>query len=62
MGRLVREGPLMGRPELAGALLEALAEVNMVPGHVMSWEIDLLYFFSIISFLVILLLACIWGL
>ena len=36
MGRSVREGPLTGRPELAGALPEALAEVNMVPGHVVS--------------------------
>ena len=57
MGHLVREGPLTGRPELAGALPEALAEVNIVPGHVVSWEIDLLYFSSIISSLVVLLPA-----
>ena len=56
-GRSVREGPLTGRPKLARALPEALAEVNIVPGHVMSWEVNLLYFSSIISSLVISLLA-----
>jgi hypothetical protein len=47
----------MGRPELVKALPEALAEVDMIPGHVVSWEIDLLYFSSIISSLAILLPA-----
>jgi hypothetical protein len=56
-GHSVREGPLIERPELAGALPEALAEVDMVPSYVVSWEIDLLYFSSTISSLAVLLLA-----
>ena len=54
---LVREGLLTGRPELAEALPEALAEVDIVPGYVISWEVDLLYFSSTISFLAVLLLV-----
>ena len=52
----------MERPEPAGALPEALAEVDMVPGHVVSWEVDLLYFSSTVSSLAVSLPACIWGL
>jgi hypothetical protein len=58
-GRSVREGPLTGRPELVGALPEALAEVNIVPGYVVFWEVDLLYFSSTIFFLVVSLPACV---
>jgi hypothetical protein len=47
----------MGRPELVGALPEALAEVNIVPGYIVFWEVNLLYFSSIISFLAVLLPA-----
>ena len=61
-GCLVRERLLTGRPELVRALLEALAKVNIVLGYVMSWNINLLYFFFIIFSLVISLLAYIWGL
>jgi hypothetical protein len=43
----------MEQPELLGALPEALVEVDIVPGYIVSWEIDLLYFSSIISSLVI---------
>ena len=57
MGRLVREGPLTGRPELVGALLEALAKVDIVPGYIIFWDIDLLYFSSTISFLAVSLPA-----
>jgi hypothetical protein len=57
IGRSVREGPPTERPELAGALPEALAEVDMVSGYMVSWEIDLLYFSSTISSLVVLLPA-----
>jgi hypothetical protein len=35
-GHSVRKGPLMRRPELVGALLEALAEVDIVPGYIVS--------------------------
>jgi hypothetical protein len=56
-GHSVREGPLIGRPELVGALPEALAEVNIVPSYVVFWEVDLLYFSSTISFLAVLLPA-----
>jgi len=45
----------MERPEPVGALPEALAEVDMVPGYIVSWEIDLLYFSSTISSLAVLL-------
>ena len=61
-GRSVREGPLTGRPELAGALPEALAEVDMVPGYVVFWEADLLHFSSTISSLAVSLPAYVWGL
>jgi hypothetical protein len=57
MGRSVREGPPTERPELAGALPEALAEVNIIPGYVISWEIDLLHFSSTISSLAVSLPA-----
>jgi hypothetical protein len=56
-GYLVREGLPIGRPELAGALPEALAEVNIVPSYMVFWKINLLYFSSTIFFLVVLLLA-----
>jgi hypothetical protein len=56
-GRSVWEGPLTGRPELAEALLEALAEVDIVPGYIVFWEVDLLYFSSTISSLAVSLLA-----
>jgi hypothetical protein len=56
-GHSVREGPLTGRPELAEALPEALAEVNIVPGYMVSWEIDLLYFSSTVSSLAVSLPA-----
>jgi len=52
---LVREEPLTERPELAGALPEALAEVNIVPSYIVFWEINLLYFSFTISFLIVLL-------
>jgi hypothetical protein len=55
--RSVREGPLTGRPELVGALPEALAEVDIVPGYVIFWEVDLLYFSFTIFFLAVLLPA-----
>jgi hypothetical protein len=42
-----------GRPEPAGALPEALAEVDMVPGYIVSWEIDLLHFSSTVSSLAV---------
>jgi hypothetical protein len=51
----VREEPLTGRPELVGALPEALAEVNIVPDYIVFWEINLLYFSSIIFSLIVLL-------
>ena len=35
-GHSVREGPLTGRLELVRALPEALAEVNIVPGYIIS--------------------------
>ena len=54
-GYSVREGLPTERPEPVGALPEALAEVDMVPGYIVSWEIDLLYFSFTISFLVVLL-------
>jgi hypothetical protein len=56
-GRLVREGPLTERPELVEALPEALAEVDIVSGYIVSWEIDLLHFSSIIFFLAVSLPA-----
>jgi hypothetical protein len=58
-GCSVREGPPTGRPEPAGALPEALTEVDMVPGYVVSWEIDLLHFSSTVSSLAVSLPACV---
>jgi hypothetical protein len=55
MGHSVREGPLTGQPKPVEALPEALVEVDMVPGYMVSWEIDLLYFSSTISSLAVLL-------
>jgi hypothetical protein len=51
----VQKGPLMEQPEPVEALPEALAEVDMVPGYIVFWEIDLLYFSSTVSFLAVLL-------
>jgi hypothetical protein len=56
-GYSVREGPLTERSELAGALPEALAEVDIVPGYMVSWEINLLHFSSTIFFLAVSLPA-----
>jgi hypothetical protein len=61
-GYSVREGPLTGRPELAEALPEALAEVDIISGYIVFWEIDLLYFSSTIFSLAVSLPAYIWGL
>jgi hypothetical protein len=36
IGYSVRKRPLTGRPELVEALLKALAEVNIVPGYIVS--------------------------
>ena len=47
----------MEQPELVEALPEALVEVNIIPGYIISWGIDLLYFSSTISFLVVSLLV-----
>jgi hypothetical protein len=55
IGYSVRERLPTERPEPVGALPEALAEVDIVPGYIVSWEIDLLYFSSTISSLVVLL-------
>jgi hypothetical protein len=51
----IRKELLIRRPELIGALPEALVEVNIVSGYIVFWEINLLYFSSIIFFLVVLL-------
>jgi hypothetical protein len=56
--RSVWEGPLMGRPELIGAL----EELDIIPSYIVSWKVDLLYFSSTISSLVVLLPAYIQGL
>jgi hypothetical protein len=47
----------MGRPELVGALPEALAEVNIVSGYIVFYKVNLLYFSSTISSLVVSLPA-----
>jgi hypothetical protein len=57
MGYSVRKEPLIEQPEPVGALPEALAEVDMVPGYIVSWEIDLLYFSSTVSSLAVSLLV-----
>jgi hypothetical protein len=48
----------MGRSELVGAL----EELDIIPGYVVSWKVDLLYFSSTISSLVVSLLVYICGL
>jgi hypothetical protein len=58
MRRSVREGPPIGRPEPEGAL----EELDIVPGYVVSWKVDLLHFSSTVSSLAVSLPAYVWGL
>jgi hypothetical protein len=56
--RSVREGLPTGRPELEGAL----KELDIIPGYIVSWKVNLLHFSSTVSSLAVSLPVYVWGL